>query len=553
MPAPLTVEDVQRILTENPAAAGALTLRTSEYWPEDWQPTAKQTAYLMLPHREAFFGGAAGGGKSEALLACALQYVNIPGYAALIIRKTLSDLKLPSSLLARAHEWLAPRSDCAFMAGEHSYYFPTKDDKGRPAEPAKIVFGYIGQVSAEGQGVRTRYQSAEFQTVCFDELTQHFLPDYLYMFSRMRKRVCPKHKLRKEINPETKKEETVPNYVDDCWWCQTYKSMPLRIRSASNPGNSGHGWVKDRFGIKPLIDPATGHTRYIGTNPDRPYIPAFVWDNPFIDQAGYLEGLSNLDPVTREQLKQGDWGVSKDSRFKANWVRRYSIRGRSYVLGTEGRGEVIPQFTRVFTVVDPAGSAREGPGDTDRFRKQESWTVIMTFGLTINYHLLILDVRRFRKEIPEIIPELQDVYRVWRPDYIVMEGSGLGKGAYQLAQMYGLPVKPVFPVSDKVVRSTDAQVRMEQGRVWLPEPPGDAWLEPLEAEIFTWTGHPQETDDQIDCLSMGAKEVSWEAAAVERVMQGNILTGEPTPDLPSVVFSGRHFGAMPTIPFFNQE
>ena len=115
------------------------------YIPHD--PTPTQLAYLMLPHREAFYGGAAGGGKSDALLMGALQYVDVPGYAAMLFRKTLSDLKQPGALLDRAHSWLM-NTPGHWNAGEHTYYFPTYDEKGYPAEPAKMTFGYIGQTDA---------------------------------------------------------------------------------------------------------------------------------------------------------------------------------------------------------------------------------------------------------------------------------------------------------------------------------------------------------------------------------------------------------------------
>lgn len=537
----LTKEQVSELLKQNPRLADSLRLKWTDVIKED--PSPKQRAFLSLPHQEAFYGGAAGGGKSSALLMGALQYIDVPGYAALIMRRTLSDLKLPSSLLSRAHEWLAePAYEglCKYVAGEHAYYFPTWDEKGKPADPAKVVFGYIGQAGEVTGATKERYRSAEFQYIAFDELTQMFQDDYEYLFSRLRKRVCPKHKVK----------NGKPNYIDGCWWCNIYKNLPLRMRSASNPGGLGHQWVKDRFGIREIVA-EDGSKRFIGTNPDRPYIPAFVWDNDYIDQEAYVESLHKLDPVTREQLLRGDWGVSADSRFKKTWLRYYSRRGSNYVLGREGRGPVIERFQRVFTTVDPAGSMKEGPGDTDRFRIQESFTVIMTFGLTYDYHLLVLDVRRFRKEIPEILDELRDVYRTWRPQKIVIEGSGLGRGAYQLAQKYGFPVEPVFPHADKLVRATDAMVRMEQGRIWFPEPPGPQWLERLEAEVFTWTAHPRETDDQIDALAYGAMDVSWEAAAVERLTDFDTWDGVPDPDLPAVVFSGRHYGAMNLPPGLN--
>src|SRR5438309_2104862 len=70
------------------------------------RPFAKQLAFLLLPHLEAFYGGSAGPGKSSGLLMAALQYAELPGYHAILFRKTYADLSLPGALMDRAHEWL---------------------------------------------------------------------------------------------------------------------------------------------------------------------------------------------------------------------------------------------------------------------------------------------------------------------------------------------------------------------------------------------------------------------------------------------------------------
>src|SRR5690242_15967361 len=80
------------------------TVLTNRWIPH--QPTPTQAAFLSLPSREAMFGGAAGGGKSDALLMAALQYVDMPDYSALLLRRSYSDLALPEGIMSRAHEWL---------------------------------------------------------------------------------------------------------------------------------------------------------------------------------------------------------------------------------------------------------------------------------------------------------------------------------------------------------------------------------------------------------------------------------------------------------------
>lgn len=72
------------------------------------RPSPRQEAFLRLPDREVFFGGAAGGGKSFALLMAALQYSDVPGYHALLLRRSLSELSLSGGLIDLAEQWLAP-------------------------------------------------------------------------------------------------------------------------------------------------------------------------------------------------------------------------------------------------------------------------------------------------------------------------------------------------------------------------------------------------------------------------------------------------------------
>ena len=87
------------------ALHNALCNALAEGW-IPYQPSVKQYRFLMLPDEEAFYGGAAGGGKSDALLMGAIMFCHLPNYNALIIRKTLRDLNLSSGLIPRSKKWL---------------------------------------------------------------------------------------------------------------------------------------------------------------------------------------------------------------------------------------------------------------------------------------------------------------------------------------------------------------------------------------------------------------------------------------------------------------
>lgn len=229
-----------------------------------------QVEFLRLDTLEALYGGAAGGGKSDALLIGALQYVDVPGYAALLLRKTYADLSLPGAIMDRAKDWLAG-TDAKWNDTKKRWTFPSG---------ATLTFGYL-----ETSNDRYRYQGAEFQFVGFDELTQFQEIDYSYLLSRLRK-------------PSEGPLATVP----------------LRMRTASNPGGVGHKWVRRRFLQKqPRPDDPDDTQEKCEA---RTFVPAKLSDNPSVDQESYRESLAGLDPQTREQLLDGDW----NAREPGDWV-----------------------------------------------------------------------------------------------------------------------------------------------------------------------------------------------------------------------------------------
>lgn len=230
-----------------------LTPRMNSYMQQS--PTIKQRVFMCLPVREAMFGGAAGPGKSSGLLMDALQYVDVPGYHALLLRKSFADLVMPEALMSRAASWLHGTT-AKWKDKEHTWHFPSG---------ATLTFGFIDNTMD-----KYKYQSAEFHYIGFDELTQFRLEDYTFMFSRLRRLKGSR--------------------------------VPSRVRSASNPGGFGHEWVKQRF----LIE---------GALAGRVFLPARLSDNPYVDAEDYIKSLSELDPVTLAQLLAGDWDIQPSTGF----------------------------------------------------------------------------------------------------------------------------------------------------------------------------------------------------------------------------------------------
>ena len=252
-----------------------LTPKMTKYIPH--VPTPKQSAFLLLDNKEAFYGGAAGGGKSDALLMGGLQYVDVKGYAGIIFRKTYADLTKPAALIDRSRDWLTKFEDTKWNEKEKKWEFYKK--YGPHKELWSILqFGYM-----ETDKDKYNYQGGEYQFVGWDELTHISLSCYQYMFSRLRR--------LKGVN------------------------IPLRVRSGSNPPDDDQGkWVYDRF-----VNPKTRRANTI-------FIPAGMQDNPHLDREAYDESLAELDPVTRERLKLGTWTLTrKGNMFKRDWLEAVDI------------------------------------------------------------------------------------------------------------------------------------------------------------------------------------------------------------------------------------
>ena len=242
-----------------------LTLPPRKYCPNI--PTTKQLAFLLCPRLEFFFGGAAGPGKTEALLMSALQYVDHPHYRALLLRRTFRQLNQSNSIMNRARQQLA-NTDAVWNTTDKRITFPSG---------ATLTFGNLDSDEDVFQ-----YDSSEFQYIGFDELTSFTERQYTYLFSRLR----------------------------------TTKNNPvaLRMRSASNPGNRGHDWVKARFMIGQ--SPASLRKEF----PERFFLSARIEDNPHLRREEYVAALANLDAVRRRQLLEGDWEVTPSGNlFRREW------------------------------------------------------------------------------------------------------------------------------------------------------------------------------------------------------------------------------------------
>jgi predicted phage terminase large subunit-like protein len=299
-----------------------------------------------------------------------------------------------------------------------------------------------------------RYKGSAFHRIYYDELTQFPESDYLYLFTRNRK-------LSGSI-------------------------IPTGVRSASNPGEIGHGWVKKRF--------ITG-----GNSNDRIFIPAKIEDNPSLDKDDYFSRLDQVDPVTRAQIRDGDWTDFDGGRFKKEWLCYYQRRCDYYVFN----GELLTsdKIVRRFQTLDFAWTPEH------LAKKDPDYTVSSTWGVTKHGFLVWLGCSKARISLYEIPDFVWSQYTRWNCNISYGEANAVQKVIVDLIRR----VKPninlveVRSSEDKLTRSVMAQNLAASRRIYLPENDPTFPLTEVVEELASFTGVGDSHDDVVDTLSCAAK------------------------------------------------
>ena len=362
----------------------------------------------------------------------ALQYADQPGYSALILRRTYADLALPGAIMDRSHEWLQG-SGAKWNETEKTWTFPSG---------ATLTFGYL-QYSKD----KFRYQGAEFQFVAFDELTQFPEEDYRYLFSRLRR--------------------------------LQGSNIPIRMRSASNPGNIGHEWVYQRFVANP--------------GDDRAFVPAKLEDNPHLDRAEYEKSLAELDPITRRQLLDGVWVRDTSLQpFKRKWWTR---RNRFDSTNTKFWRDTVARFISWDTAF------------TDK--DDSAYTACTVAELTSDYRLALREVWRAKLQFPDLVPAMKQLQERYSHDgklrAVIIEDLASGVSAYQTLlasadEETASVLVPFQPKGTKTERGQQAAVWGSLDSILLPYPSEHVpWLAEFENELFTFP--LSEHKDQVDALN----------------------------------------------------
>lgn len=415
------------------------------------------------------FGGAAGPGKSVGLLASALQWIEEPGYHALILRRTFKMLAMADSILAKAKDWLWNKTDAngvkvKYNGDDHKFTFPNGNT---------LQFGHM-----EHEDSVRNYIGGIWAFIGVDEASQ-FTERMLTM-------------------PRTRQRRPAGS------------RMPMRWRAATNPGDVGHEYLKRRY-IKDLNGKAI-------QNPDRQFFPARIEDNPNLDREDYIKQLkeSGIDGVLLDQLLSGDWDAVPGGRFRREWFGSYDWNGEYIRLrnpdGTRHGEPFLPKGYYRFITCDPAASSST----------KADWTVISTWCVGPVNELIWLACDRCQVEVTDIVPRIQKAFLRWHPAIVGIEAIAANNAVYKHASIARNPAVPAHALNkgnrDKLVHATAAIVLASTKRVYLPAEDVDASfpLEDVLSELVRFTGNEKQDshDDAVDTLSYAAE----------------LMTGMPTGD-----------------------
>lgn len=235
----------------------------------------------MATETEVLYGGAAGGGKTDALLMHGYRLCRRHPHArVLFLRRTYADLRKGGAAIDRGHELFGGLA--RWNGGSYRWTF----DNG-----AVLEFGHLQHADSV-----YNYQGAQFDAILWDELTQFTEDQYTYLVSRVRSRL----------------------------------GLRPSIRAATNPGGIGHGWVKRQF-----VDAAPPGAAFALRDADgipigsARFIPARLADNAALLEAdpSYEQRLARLPDALRRALKDGDWDVFEGQVF-TEWRRETHVLGR---------------------------------------------------------------------------------------------------------------------------------------------------------------------------------------------------------------------------------
>lgn len=435
------------------------------------QPGAQET-FLSTPADIAIYGGAAGGGKSYALLLEPMRHAQNSDFGAVVLRKTTPEIMGVGGLWSEA-EKLYPLVGGEPRLASMDWVFPSG---------ARVKFDHL-----EHEKSKHKYQGNQIPLICFDELVHFSESSFWFMVSRNRSACGVKPYIRCTCNPDA--ASWVRQFI--AWWIDDRTGYAI-------PERSGVVRWFVRYGgeLQWADDPSELNEKFPGLEPKSfTFIPATLDDNPALTSKdpGYKANLQALPYVERERLLGGNWNVVDaegaewgPDYFQGIWVDEWPDEYQIAVVALD------PSVGKL----NKATATRQG--DYSAF-------VAVAKGMDGKYYV---DADIDRRPVPKIIDDGIEFLKYIRPDAFGVETIGFQevvRDAFlprlEEAKLTGIwPIhgdgNPKLPKKIVRIRATLSHL-LRDGRIKLRRSPGCSLL--LE-QLMAFPIHKH--DDGPDALQM---------------------------------------------------
>lgn len=428
-----------------------------------------QEAFLASAADLAVYGGAAGGGKSWALLMEPLRHVYNPKFGATIFRRTSPQVRNKGGLWDTSQQ-LYPLLGARAREASLEWVFPSG---------ATVRFAHM-----EHESDRFNWQGAQVPLLGFDELSHFTEAQFFYMLSRSRSVSGVRGYVRATTNPEP--DSWIRRFID--WWIGEdgfaipERSGVLRWMLRSGDELMWYGSEAEALDARAALGLADEVQPTSVT-----FIRSSVYDNKILlaNDPGYLAKLHALPLVDREQLLKGNWNIrpAAGTVFRKGWFE--------IVDAAPAQAKRIRFWD--FAATEPS------PTNPD-----PDWTVGTRLAKTPAGIVYVEDVIRVR-QTAHTVEELVRNTATQEPQVPVgffqdPGQAGKAQAAYLIRLLSGFIVR-AYPISgDKLTLAKPVASQAEAGNVKLVRGPwNDAFLRTLESFDGSGKGH----DDDVDSLSGG--------------------------------------------------
>lgn len=423
-----------------------------------------QTQFLQTSADMAVFGGAAGGGKTWALLVDAARFVHIPGYGAVVFRREFPQIRAEGGLWDES-QTIYRRGRGVPREGYCDWTFP----KG-----TKIRFAHM-----QREDDRFSWDGSQIPFIGFDQLESFTWKQFIYLLSRNRSQCGVLPTVRATCNPDP--DHWLREFLR--WWIDDDSGLPIYERSGVirwfiNLRNEIH-WADSPEELKGSFSEDVDPKSFT-------FIPSRVQDNKILlhHNPGYIASLEALPYVDRERLLNGNWNIreSAGTIFQRRWFPTV---------------DAAPQMKTVMRYWDRAGT------EEAKASAHTSYTAGVKMGQDASNRHWILDVVRFRGSPLEVASTITNVAsQDGRSVKIGIEQdpgqAGKAEAQSHLRNLAGYDVAVNAVHESKGVRAKPVSAQAEAGNILVLR---GAWNNDYLQELENFDGSSKCVSDQTDATS----------------------------------------------------